>query len=80
MVLSDSFPWIIVRDLNKVLDDSKKLGGRDLRVKRLFLKDFLQNTGALDLGHLGCKFTQVNNQDDKSLIRERLDRAVASVS
>lgn len=41
----EQFPWLIFSDLNEIVDQSEKLGGREIHMKRLFVKDFLKDTG-----------------------------------
>lgn len=77
-IQNEILPWIMFGDLNEVIDNSEKLGGRGLRNKRLFLSDFMQIVGAVDLAFTGCKFIWVNNHDKQTFIQERLDRAIAS--
>lgn len=77
---TENLPWILIGDLNEIVDNSEKLGGRDIQGKRLFLKDFMQEVGAVDLGFTGRRFTWTNNHTDSSLIKERINRAVTSPS
>ncbi|KAF3442021.1 hypothetical protein FNV43_RR15937 [Rhamnella rubrinervis] len=71
-------PWIIFGDLNEVTSEYEKWGGMSIWKKTLYLKEFMQQTGGLDLGFHGCKYTWQNNNEGAAFIRERLDRAVAS--
>ena len=68
-------PWLLFGDLNEIVDQSEKFGGRKVYGKRLFLKQFLQEVGGVDLGFTGTRFTWQGNG-----VKERLDRAVASSS
>lgn len=58
-VNSANLPWLMFGDLNEIVTDSKHLGGRPLPFKgrRLFLKEFMCHTGALDLSFVGRRFT-----------------------
>ena len=62
------------------MENSKKFGGNNVAGKKLFLRDFMQEVGAIDLGFIGRRFTWSNNQSGGSLIKEWLDRALASNS
>lgn len=42
------------------------------------MKDFMRNVGGVDLGFVGSKYTWENKQEVQMLIKERLDRAMAS--
>lgn len=64
-------------DLNEVIDDSEKLGGRAVWRKHLYLKNFFLDSGGIDLRHSGKLFTWDNGQGGMVSIRERLDRGVA---
>lgn len=48
--------------------------------RKLYLSNFITNSKAVDLGYSRCKFTWDNRHDQSTLIRERLDQAVASPS
>lgn len=41
---------LLVGDLNEIIDSTKKMGGKEICRKRLFLKDFLDAIGGIDLG------------------------------
>lgn len=69
--------WLMFRDLNEIVDDSESLGGRALKGKQLFLKEFIQQTGALDLGFVGRRFTWLNKQTGSTSIRRHLDKALS---
>ncbi|KAF4386306.1 hypothetical protein G4B88_003523 [Cannabis sativa] len=69
----------MVGDLNALLDPEEKIGGRKITDKDTrHLRDFLRNSGGVDLGFKGCNFTWQNNRFSGDLTRERLDRAIAS--
>lgn len=77
-ITNKEFSWMMFRDLNKIIDESKRLGGRDLKGRCLFLKEFMHATEAIDLGYFGRRFTWMNKQVGTASIRRRLDRAVSS--
>lgn len=64
-------------DLNKIVNSFEKLGGRDIWNIRLFLKIFMQELGAIDLGFTGCRFAWEIGQEGIASIKERIDRAIA---
>lgn len=69
--------WMVFGDMNETIDESERFGERTLTGKRLFLKDFIQQVGAIDLGFSGRKYTWINKQQDLASIQRRLDRALA---
>lgn len=68
-----------IGDFNRILDQSEKYGGRPYASS---LNDafcsFLNTHGLVDLGFSGSPFTWSNHIYGRHLIRERLDRGVAS--
>lgn len=62
----------------EVMNNSEKYGGRALLSRTLFLNEFIQKVGALDLGCTGNRFTWENRQKGKAFIKERLDRFLAN--
>lgn len=70
-------PWMVCGDLNEIVLAGEKVRGKEIWKKRLFLKDFLVNTGGIDLGFNGRKFMLENKKDGLARIKERIDRAVA---
>lgn len=46
--------------------------------KKLFLKQFMEEMGGIDLGYKGCKYTWDNGQEGHAKIREMIDKAIAS--
>lgn len=71
-------PWLMIGDLNEVVDALEKFGGRPVWRKSLYLQTFLNDTGGVYLGFRGRKFTWTNGQEGLALIKERLDRAVVN--
>lgn len=71
--------WVCMGDLNDVTCQEEKLGGRRVSSKsNYFLRNFLLDMGACDLGFSGNMFTWCNRRWGKANIRERLDRVLAS--
>ncbi|OVA01550.1 hypothetical protein BVC80_4015g2 [Macleaya cordata] len=72
-------PWVILADLNTILEPSKKLGGRKmLDADDLFIKSVLNDIGLTDLGFKGPPFTWSNHRQGLAHIQVRLDRAMAN--
>ena len=56
-------PWLYIGDLNYVLDQSEKLGGRPVASSSLCLfKQFIDHFGLVDLGFVGNFYTWCNNR------------------
>lgn len=53
-------PRMLFGDLNEVVNANEKLGGRAIWKRKLYLKNLIQNTRAIDLGFWGRKFTWEN--------------------
>lgn len=53
----ENLPLVLIGDLNDVLDQLEKVGGKSLQEKKIFLKKFLQEMEAIDLGYVGPRFT-----------------------
>jgi hypothetical protein len=72
-------PWIACGDFNEVLCQQEHAGPRELLDSQIQqFKDCLDDCGLSDLGFSGPTFTWSNKQDDDSLVRVRLDRAVVN--
>jgi hypothetical protein len=73
--------WLSIGDLNYVLNQSKKLGGRPVASSsHCPFKQFIDHFGLVDLGFVGNPFTWSNNRQGAASINERLDRGLASLS
>jgi hypothetical protein len=71
--------WLCIGDFNHILDQSEKLGGRTFAsTSSCPFKSFIDRFGLIDLGFSGNPFTWSNNRRDTDLIKERLDRGLAS--
>jgi hypothetical protein len=72
-------PWLCIKDLNHVLDQLEKLGGRPVASSSNFpFKHFIDLFGMVDLGFSGNPYTWCNNRSGLATIKERLDRGLAS--
>lgn len=71
-------PWMLFGDLNEIIHESEKWGGRDFWRRKLFLKKAMDSMGGIDLGYFRQKYTWSNKQEGLALIKGRLDRAIAS--
>jgi exonuclease III len=76
-----SLPWLCLGDFNEVLFPSEKQGGQAKSQACMEkFREALEFCGLDDLGYSGDPYTWRNNSLDASMyIRERLDRAVASM-
>ncbi|KAM6583114.1 hypothetical protein CsatB_010116 [Cannabis sativa] len=71
-------PWVLLGDLNVILDDSEKEEGRTFQRKEgEFLSNFLFEVGGVDLGCDGGMCTWQNSRIAESRVRKRLNRAIA---
>lgn len=70
-------PWLVIGNLNEVVDESEKQGGKPVWKKQLILKPFLNEIGGIDMGFLGSRFTWSNGCASLASIKEMIDRAVA---
>jgi hypothetical protein len=71
--------WMCIGDFNKILEANEKFGA--CRKSRKQMENFratLDLCHPEDLGFVGLKFTWCNLREDVDIIRERLDRALAS--
>lgn len=74
-------PWLCIGDLNHVLDQSEKYGGRPVASSsNCPFRQFIDHFGFIDLGFSGNPFTWSNNRQDLGTIKERLDRGLATHS
>lgn len=79
MVNNINKPWVMIRDLNEILSTDEKLGGHQIGSSSInFLKNFMNITGAIDLGFTGNIYTWKNNRSGLARIRQRLDRALSN--
>ncbi|KAF4356993.1 hypothetical protein F8388_011020 [Cannabis sativa] len=74
-------PWVVMGDLNVILNDFEKAGGRRYNRKEgELLKNILFKTGGVDLGCDGGSFTWQNSHVACNRVRKRLDRAIADAN
>ncbi|XP_074288184.1 uncharacterized protein LOC141613350 [Silene latifolia] len=73
-------PMVLFRDFNEILCDSEKEGGAIRSERQMDAFRFALDECALgDLGYQGNIFTWQRGRGDGTVIRERLDRAVATM-
>ena len=70
--------WLYLGDFNNILGQWEKMGGNTGDTSNKFLSEFMLNTGAIDLGFNGNKYTWSNKRWGKSCIKERLDRGMCN--
>ena len=77
MVKSFSGPWDVIGDLNCIKRSEEKCGGRAVSECSVnYLKDFMSNIGAIDLGFNGLSFTWSNRREGLANIKEMLDQCL----
>ena len=74
-----ALPVCTIGDFNCITDQGEKTGGSKVfKSKNKRFRTFIQRSGLIDLGHTGPAFTWANNQLERKLILERLDRGLAT--
>jgi hypothetical protein len=72
-------PWLCIGDFNMILDQSEKTGGKPYACSSTDpFHHFINEFGLIDLGFSGNLFTWSNHRDGDNLIKERLNRGLAS--
>ncbi len=71
-------PWLCLGDFNNILGQWEKMGGNTGDTSNKFLSEFMLNTGAIDFGFNGNKYTWSNKRWGKSCIKERLDKGMCN--
>ncbi|XP_026378269.1 uncharacterized protein LOC113272679 [Papaver somniferum] len=75
-----SKPWILIRDLNVILDPKEKQGGNQTSSSsKSFIIQTIDSMGLQDARYEGAPFTWSNNRKGEANICERIDRALTSV-
>jgi len=73
--------WICVGDFNEILQDSEKRGGARRRWSQMVdFRTALDHCHLNDMGFSGAKYTWSNRRRDCMFTKERLDRAVGTIS
>nr|POE54654.1 hypothetical protein CFP56_47295 [Quercus suber] len=74
---SFSGPWAVMGDFNSIKGSKEKKGGRHVGESSVnSLRDFINNTGAIDLDFIGPSFTWSNRCEGLANIRQRLDQCL----
>ncbi|TYH38755.1 hypothetical protein ES332_D12G131800v1 [Gossypium tomentosum] len=72
--------WVVGGDFNAILNNAEKEGGRwGVRVQMNEFKEVMDEMALVDIKPDSGWFTWVNNRNEGSLIKERLDRFLTSV-
>lgn len=72
-------PWILIGDLNIILDPGEKQGGNNSSSRsKAFVTQVIDSLGLQDAGYEGSPFTWSNNRNGDANICERIDRALIS--
>ncbi|KAB1671561.1 hypothetical protein, partial [Gossypium barbadense] len=72
--------WVVGGDFNAILNDAEKEGGRrGVRFQMNEFKEVIDEMALVDIKPDSGWFTWVNNRNEGSLIKERLDRFLTSV-
>ncbi|XP_026401924.1 uncharacterized protein LOC113297608 [Papaver somniferum] len=72
-------PWILIGDLNIILDPDEKQGGnKTSSSSKSFILHIIDSLGLQDAGYEGVPFTWSNNRKGDANICERIDRALTS--
>ncbi|PON92289.1 Endonuclease/exonuclease/phosphatase [Trema orientale] len=68
-------PWIVIGDLDLILNQGEKVGGRSvITTEARVLSYFMDNTRGVHLGCVGGFYTWQNNRDNAKFMKERLDK------
>lgn len=57
---------------------SEQNGGKWIKIHKSYLKDFMNEFGAMDFGANGYLYTWRNESSGTNIIRKRIDRAIGS--
>ncbi|KAJ4755626.1 DNAse I-like superfamily protein [Rhynchospora pubera] len=76
---TQNLPLCIIGDFNCILGVEEKMGGSTkLKAKNKAFASMVHRAGLHDLGYSGPAYTWTNHQPKNTLIRQRLDRALAN--
>jgi hypothetical protein len=71
--------WLCIGDFNMILSQQDKMGGLPYTSSSTdYFHNFVNSFGLIDLGFTGTPYTWSNHRDGRNLIRQRLDRGLAS--
>ncbi|KAL7212909.1 hypothetical protein ACSBR2_015580 [Camellia fascicularis] len=80
MIHDNQYPLLCIGDFNEIGSTWEKQGGAECRMSQLqFFSHLLSECALMDLEFKGVPYTWSNNQLGADNVRERLDRAVATV-
>ncbi|KAH7843067.1 hypothetical protein Vadar_012290 [Vaccinium darrowii] len=72
---------ILLGDFNAITSNAEKFGGLDREEWELRgFRDFISDSQLIDMGYVGYPFTWNNKRQGRSIVRERLDRALINSS
>lgn len=71
--MGEFYPWLVVEDLNEILDEEEKAGGKPVYNRRLHLQDFIHNIEGVDISCFRRKFKWSNNHLGLMIIKEWLN-------
>lgn len=72
-------PWLCIGDFNDITAQSDKFGGQPVNCSfSNHFSSFMDSFGMIDLGFSGNPYTWSNHRQGCSLIKERLDRGIAT--
>ncbi|KAJ8431324.1 hypothetical protein Cgig2_013540 [Carnegiea gigantea] len=76
-----TYPWLLAGDFNETTSlDERNHGGPDMLRRCTRFKHWIANTGLIDLGYSGPKFTWSRGRDWDTLKQARLDRALCNMA
>lgn len=75
----DGGQWCIIGDLNEIITQDEKIGGRPRPQKQMEqFRSVLESNGLIDMEWKNQKFTWSNRHHNETFAKERLDRMVAN--
>lgn len=74
-------PWPVTGDFNDTISlDERNHGGPEMQRRCTRFKHWIENTGLIDLGYSGPKFTWSRGRDWSTIKKARLDRALCNTA